>query len=201
MHSLSISNHTVTSPSCDEVRAPSDIQTTDSSSTSHVNSSNSTCDSSGGQVSQSINEDNQSTIGNLESKLTSERNSSNTTAQESRSEIQNAECKSKQSVELNSQTETLKSTHRIRMSNDTQDETLRSTHSIQSLSNDTQDASLIKEMLRIKSELRVLLREEKATAALNEEDLDNIVSFGPRYCGPNVLINCVQGKLMLCTVK
>ncbi|KAI5725129.1 hypothetical protein M8J77_011339 [Diaphorina citri] len=54
----------------------------------------------------------------------------------------------------------------------------------------TQDASLIKDMLRIRNELRLILRENPAES-LNEEDLDRIVSFGPRYCGPNVLINCI----------
>ncbi|KAI5696487.1 hypothetical protein M8J75_013562 [Diaphorina citri] len=54
----------------------------------------------------------------------------------------------------------------------------------------TQDASLIKDMLRIRNELRLILRENPAES-LNEDDLDRIVSFGPRYCGPNVLINCI----------
>ncbi|XP_008479840.1 elongation factor-like GTPase 1 [Diaphorina citri] len=58
----------------------------------------------------------------------------------------------------------------------------------------THDASLIKDMLRIRNELRLILRENPAES-LNEEDLDRIVSFGPRYCGPNVLINCIPGKL------
>ncbi|KAL1453973.1 hypothetical protein WDU94_010273, partial [Cyamophila willieti] len=60
-------------------------------------------------------------------------------------------------------------------------------------SNQVEDGNLAKDMLRIRHELRTILRDEPVDS-LTETDIDCIVSFGPKYCGPNVLINCIPGK-------
>lgn len=56
-----------------------------------------------------------------------------------------------------------------------------------------QESSLFKDVLRIREELKSILREDP-DSAMTESDVDRILSCGPRYCGPNLLINCVNGK-------
>uniref|UniRef100_A0A8D8WZ89 Elongation factor-like 1 n=1 Tax=Cacopsylla melanoneura TaxID=428564 RepID=A0A8D8WZ89_9HEMI len=60
----------------------------------------------------------------------------------------------------------------------------------QACSSHVEEWNIVKDMLRIRTELRSILRDEPVDY-LTETDIDRIVSFGPKYCGPNILINCL----------